>query len=218
MNTKIARYLSITTAIFLFGAALAAAQEPSAEEQLKREQVFRLANQVRKKLLSLTDYGPFDYLSFAIGPANKGYTVTLKGYAARPVLKESAERVVKKVEAVDVVENQIEVLPTSGMDEDIRLEAYVKIYNYPSLSRYNPNRGTPIYGSARSFMNTMEMGISTNPPMGFHPISIIVRAGHIILEGVVDTQGDKVTAGIAANQVRNVFSVTNNLLVPQSGN
>ena len=62
----------------------------------------------------------------------------------------------------------------------------------------------------------MQMGISNNPPMGFHPISIIVKGGNIILEGVVDNEGDKNMAGMQANQVSGVFSVTNNLAVMQS--
>jgi len=214
--------MKIGSAKILLGAALGAlfaaggiaiAQEM---DKQKEEQVIRLANDVRKKILMLSNYGPFDYISFGIAPANKGYTVVLKGYASRPTLKESAENVVKRIEAVALVENQIEVLPTSNMDEDIRLKAYAKIYNTPSLSRYNPNYGTPIYGSARSFRNTMQMGISTNPPMGFHPISIIVKNGNIILEGVVDNEGDKTMAGMQANQVSGVFSVTNNLVALQA--
>ncbi len=199
------------------GAILAAGVAVMAQETGRQDEpVIRLANDVRKKILMLSEYGPFDSISFGIGPAGKGYTVTLKGYASRPILKQSAENVVKRIEVVDVVENQIEVLPTSRMDEDIRLKAYAKIYYSTSLSRYNPNYATPIYGSPRSFRNTMQMGISTNPPMGYHPISIIVKNGNIILEGVVDNEGDKTMAGMLANQVSGVFSVTNNLVVLQS--
>lgn len=199
------------------GLMLAAAGVLFAQEtdKQKQDEVIRIANQVRKKLLMISTYGPFDYITFGIAPGEQGYTVLLKGYASRPTLKESAEREVKRIENVGAVENQIEVLPTSNMDEDIRLRAYTKIYNYPTLARYNPNYGTPIYGSARSFRNTMQMGISTDPPMGFHPISIIVKGGRITLEGVVDNESDKIAAGMQANQVSGVFSVTNNLYVTQ---
>ena len=54
--------------------------------------------------------------------------------------------------------------------------------------------------------------------MGFHPISIIVKNGHITLEGVVDTEFDKNIAGTLAGQVPLAFSVTNNLVVPDMGN
>lgn len=200
------------------GAILAASGLLQAQEmgEQKEEEVIRLTNDVRKKILSLTDYGPFDHIGFGIGPGDKGYTVILKGYASRPLLKDTAEKEVKRIEAVDAVENQIEVLPLSKMDEDIRLRAYAAIYGNTVLSRYGPHRGTPIYGSRRSFANTIQMGISNNPPMGIHPISIIVKNGHIILEGVVNNDGDKDIAGIVANQVSGVFSVTNNLVSLQS--
>jgi osmotically-inducible protein OsmY len=48
------------------------------------------------------------------------------------------------------------------------------------------------------------------------PIRIIVKNGHVTLEGVVDNETDKNTAGIRANGVPGVFSVTNNLLVVPS--
>jgi osmotically-inducible protein OsmY len=213
MNTgTIRRLLCSSLAMMLAAAGMVFAQET---DKQKQDEVIRIANQVRKKILMLGNYGPFDYIAFGVAPGEEGYTILLKGYASRPTLKESAEREVKKIENVGTVENRIEVLPTSGMDENIRLKAYASIYNHPSLSRYNPNYGTPIYGSARSFRNTMQMGISTNPPMGFHPISIIVKGGHIILEGVVDNESDKTVAGMQANQVSGVFSVTNNLYVTQ---
>jgi osmotically-inducible protein OsmY len=45
------------------------------------------------------------------------------------------------------------------------------------------------------------------------PIRIIVKNGNVTLEGVVDSQTDKDTAGIRANSVSGIFSVTNNLMV-----
>lgn len=214
MQTKLSRFLLIALSLSIFSGAEVSAQKDPQREQ---EEIFGLANQVRKKLLMLTEYGPFDYLYFSIKPADKGYAVTLKGYAAKPILQKTAENAVKRIEAVDHVENQIEVLPLSPADEKIRMEAYLKIYNNQSLLRYNPNRGAPVYGSVEGWRRTAMIGISQDPPSGFHPISIIVKGGHLTLEGVVDTEFDKNAAGIAANQVRNVFSVTNNLIVPATG-
>jgi len=48
------------------------------------------------------------------------------------------------------------------------------------------------------------------------PIRIIVKNGHVTLEGVVDNQTDKNVAGIRANGVPDVFTVTNNLQVVPS--
>ena len=57
------------------------------------------------------------------------------------------------------------------------------------------------------------MGITSDPPRGFHAIHIIVKNGHVALEGVVDTAGDKAIAGIQANSTSGVFAVTNDLVV-----
>jgi hyperosmotically inducible protein len=44
-------------------------------------------------------------------------------------------------------------------------------------------------------------------------IHIIVDNGHVTLEGVVDNQMDDTIIRMRANQVPNVFSVTDNLVV-----
>jgi hyperosmotically inducible protein len=102
------------------------------------------------------------------------------------------------------------------MNEDLRMKVYAKIYYNTMLSRYNPNRGTPVYGGSSGLRRTAMIGISQDPPKGYHPISIIVKNGNVILEGVVDNEGDKNIANIQANQVSGVFSVTNNLVVLQA--
>ena len=157
----------------------------------------------------LPNYGVFDNVTFGI----QGSTVYLRGQASRPTLKKSADKVVGKIEGVNEVINEIEVLPTSRFDEDTRAAVYVRIYGHPSLNRYNPNRGTPLFGMDRR----LYMGISSDPPRGAHPIHIVVKKGHVTLEGVVDNEGDKTIAGVQANQVGGVFSVTNNLQAAQSG-
>jgi len=190
---------------------LAAPWVAAAQQQPNQEEITRLANQIRKKIVTLSNYGVFDNITFGIAPGTAGYKVTLKGQASRPTLKDSAERVVKEIELVESVTNEIEVLPTSRHDEDIRLAAYAKIYYHPTLSRYNPNRGTPIYGVQRRAF----MGISTDPPLGPHPIHIIVKNGNITLEGVIDTEMDKSILNVQANSVPGAFSVTNNVVVLQ---
>jgi osmotically-inducible protein OsmY len=195
-------YPVVGVAMVILAAGLIA-QQPAQEE------VYRLANQIRKKIVTLNNYGVFDNITFGISPGNAGYVVTLKGFASRPTLQPSAERVVAGIEMVESVVNEIEVLPTSRQDEDIRLAAYAKIYGHPTLSRYNPNRGTPLYGVRRRAV----FGISNDPPIGPHPIHIIVNKGNIALEGVVDTETDKAIAGVQANSVNGAFSVANNLAV-----
>ncbi len=145
--------------------------------------VERLTNQIRRELVMLPYYGVFDNLAFRLN----GDQVTLMGQVTRPTLKSAAERVVKRIEGVGQVVNQIEVLPLSGQDDTIRLAEYRAIYSKAPLQRYQL-RAVP-------------------------PIHIVVKNGHVTLEGVVASQSDKDLAGMAANGVSGVFSVTNNLRV-----
>jgi hyperosmotically inducible periplasmic protein len=148
---------------------------PQAEERIQRE--------VRHQLLLLPYLTVFDNLAYKV----EGYTVTLLGQVTNPTLKSDAENVVKHIEGVEKVDNQIEVLPTSPMDDGLRRRLYSAIYGYPSLERY----AMPV----------------------IKPIRIIVKNGHVTLEGVVDSEADKNTAGLRANGVPGIFSVKNNLQV-----
>jgi hyperosmotically inducible protein len=132
-------------------------------------------------------YGVFDDLAFRVD----GGTVTLLGAVTRPTLKSDAERVVKRIEGVEKVINEIEVLPLSPMDDQIRMAEYRIIYGDPAISTRYGYRALP-------------------------SIHIIVKNGNVILEGVVANQADKNLIGIKANSVPNVFSVTNNLQVEGS--
>ncbi len=98
---------------------------------------------------------------------------------------------IRKIEGVERVENHIEVLPTSGNDDRLRRDLFIAIYRYGPLQHY---------------------GVGSN-----RPIRIIVNHGNVTLEGVVDRQADKNLAGIRANGVDGVFSVRNNLVVPEKG-
>ena len=175
-----------------------------ASAQQADEATLRLANEVRKRIVTLSNYGVFDNVTFGI----QGSTVVLRGQASRPSLKKSAERVVRNLEQVEEVVNEIEASPTSGMDENIRVAVYARVYGHPALSIYNPNRGVPMYGVRRR----IQLGISNDPPSGPHPIHIIVKNGRVTLEGVVNRESDKNIAGIQANSVSGVFSVSNNIM------
>lgn len=142
-----------------------------------------LVREVRHQLLLLPYYSVFDNLLFKVD----GDKVTLLGQVVRPTLKSDAESAVKGLEGVAAVDNQIEVLPTSPMDDNLRRAVYRALYGDVALSRY---------------------GMSALPS-----IHIIVKNGHVALEGVVDNDTDKNLAGLRANGVPNVFSVTNNLTV-----
>ncbi len=143
-----------------------------------------IAREVRHQLVMLPYYGIFDDLAFRVN----GSTVTLLGTVTNPVLKSDAENVTKHVEGVTQVVNDIEVLPLSPMDNQIRMAEYRAIYGDPTLSTRYGFRALP-------------------------SIHIIVKNGNVTLEGVVANQADKNLIGIRANSVPDVFKVTNNLQV-----
>src|SRR5256885_1402814 len=84
----------------------------------------RLVREVRHELVMLPYYGVFDNLSYKV----EGATVTLMGQVTRTTLKSDAENVVKGIEGVEKVNNQIQVLPLSSMDDRIRLAVYRAIF------------------------------------------------------------------------------------------
>ncbi|MGH8248191.1 MAG: BON domain-containing protein [Gammaproteobacteria bacterium] len=145
--------------------------------------VQRIEKEVLHELRMLPYLGVFDNLAFKVD----GYKVTLIGQVTRETLKKDAERAVKDIEGVEEVDNQIEVLPVSFNDDRLRRRLYRAIYGFGPLQKYS---------------------------LGVHQsIRIIVKNGHVTLEGVVNNQGDKNIAGIRANGVSGVFSVKNNLQV-----
>jgi osmotically-inducible protein OsmY len=180
-------------------------QQPTTPDA-KQQEILRIAKDVRKQIVTLPQYGVFDAVHFAI----QGRTVILRGKASRPTLKSGAENVVKKVEGVERVENQIEVLPLSPNDDRIRAAVYASVYGYPALQRYTSNRGGSRGG--RSIARAAG-GITNDPPIGYHAIHIIVKNGNVTLTGVVDSEGDMAIAEMRANSVSGVFSVENELQV-----
>jgi osmotically-inducible protein OsmY len=125
----------------------------------------------------------FDNINFRVD----GYNITLTGQVTLPTLKSDAEKVVRGIEGVENVDNQIEVLPVSPNDDRLRVALYRAIYGFPSLQRY----ALPV----------------------IKPIRIIVKNGHVTLEGVVNSEADRNLVKLRADGVPAVFSVTNNLCV-----
>lgn len=142
-----------------------------------------LQKEVRHELVMLPTINIFDDLSFRVD----GNTVTLMGQVTEPVKKSDAENVVKRIEGVGQVVNEIEVLPLSPNDDQVRRAMYLTLVRQPQLQKY--------------FMQAVP------------PIRIIVKNGNVTLEGVVANKGDSDFAKITANGVPGVFSVTDNLKV-----
>ena len=146
----------------------------------------RVTREVRHELVMLPQLSIFDNLQYRVD----GGRVTLMGQVRNAVLKDEAEKAVKNIEGVDSVDNRIEILPPSPNDDRIRLQVARAIFNDDRLTRYS-------------------MG-------SLPPIHIIVKGGHVTLDGVVDSEADKNEAGIRANGVPGVFSVDNHLQVQKS--
>lgn len=146
----------------------------------------RLVRDVGHELRLLPYYTVFDNLEYRVD----GYHVELQGQVTRPTLKSDAAAVVRRIEGVESVSNQIEVLPVSFNDDRIRLAVYRAVYSHPALTRYTVQAVPPLH--------------------------IIVKNGHVTLIGVVATEMESNVAKIQANGVPGVFSVTNKLRVEES--
>src|SRR5215467_12094928 len=126
----------------------------------------RVSREVFHELVTLPQLTIFDNLQYKVD----GSKVTLMGQVRDATLKDSAEKNVKRIEGVDSVNNQIEILPTSSNDDRIRRQVARALFNDERLFRYS-------------------MG-------SVPPIHIIVKNGHVTLEGIVNSQGDKDAANV----------------------
>jgi hyperosmotically inducible protein len=180
----IALLAASTTALPNVAAAQAKENKNQRSETKYGEKLYK---EVRHQLVMLPWYSVFDNLAYKVD----GDKVTLYGEVTRPTLKSDAEAAVKSIEGVASVVNNIEVLPPSPMDDQLRRAVYRAIYGDAALSRYS---------------------IQAVPS-----IHIIVKGGNVTLEGVVDNETDKNIANLRANGVPNVFSVKNNLVVAGDG-
>ena len=164
---------------FTFGAAGASAGTTTNAKPLT------LSDQVHHELVMLPWYGVFDNLEYQV----TGSEVTLSGQviSEHATTKDDAGKFVSSIPGVTKVVNNIEVLPPSPFDNQIRRAEFRTVFSQADLGRYT---------------------------MGAIPqVHIIVKNGHVSLEGVVMNQMDKNMAGIFANTVPGVFSVENNLRI-----
>ena len=142
-----------------------------------------LEDKVRHEILMVPYIGVFDNLNYQVDNG----VVTLSGQVTQPVRKTDVERAVKGIPGVIAVNDQIEVLPLSRFDDQIRVRTLRTMLRSAPLDKYF---------------------------QGVQPgIRIIVRNGDVTLDGFVLNDGDRQIASMAANQVPGVFSVTNNLQI-----
>ena len=178
MKMQALKGLAVAAFIVILGASSA-----NASSAAKAHYGDWLTQEVHHQLVLLPFYSVFDNLAYKVD----GSEVTLLGQVTLPTVKIDAENAVKSIEGVTKVVNDIEVLPVSPMDDQIRRAEFRAIYGEPALQRY-------AFGPVP-------------------PIHIIVKGGHVTLEGVVANQADRELVYMRANGVPGVFSVTNNLRV-----
>ena len=139
------------------------------------------AEKVRHELAMMPYITEYDYISFSL----IGTQVILSGWTVRITNRSTAENLVKSIEGVEQVTNNISVLPLGRNDNMIRANARAKLQRM--LSRY-------FWGSGSD-------------------IKIIVKNGDIILLGHVATKADSDIAFIQCNSVAGAFKVFNLLKV-----
>lgn len=192
MKKGLNTFLAAVLALGAAGSAFASSDDQASQQvasSVNQRLEQRLSGQVRHELNMIPQVTVFDNLAYRVD----GGTVTLVGQVRDAIVKDSAEASVKHLEGVQRVDNQIEILPASFNDDLIRRQVARAVFNDSRLFNY---------------------GIQPVPP-----IRIIVKNGHVDLDGVVRTQTDKDDAFIRANGVSGVFSVQNNLQVelPKKG-
>src|ERR1035438_366611 len=123
----------------------------------------KIAKEVRHEILMLPWYSLFDDLEFTV----EGRTVTLSGFVTseHATTKSDAGNVVKRIEGVDKVTNDIKILPPSPLDTRVREQVYATLSQTGGLSRY-------FWEAAPS-------------------LHIIVENQRVTLAGFVDSEGDK---------------------------
>jgi hyperosmotically inducible protein len=172
INNKIWMTLALASASFAPATFAAPTQPPKP-----------LQERVRRELATIPYLSVFDDFYFSVDNG----AVTLMGAVTRPYIKDYAEKSVRNLPGVTSVSDQIEVLPLSSFDDNIRVRTLRAIERTGSLYRYF---------------------------MGVNPsIRIVVKNSNVTLDGFVANAADSQLANMAANRVPNVFSVTNNLRI-----
>jgi hyperosmotically inducible protein len=138
---------------------------------------------IHEKLAALPFHGVFETLNFEM----HGKTVTLSGQVSKESVKQNAESAVRKLDGVETVVNNIEVLPSSRRDDALRMNVYRAIYEKQPLDKYATREAPPIH--------------------------IIVKDGWVTLEGAVDSDADRSLVHLRALEV--TAHVSGNLRVTE---
>ena len=147
-----------------------------------------LVRDVQRTVNRYAFFTVFDDVSVIFDENQEG-TVTLLGSVTEPRKKRDLEKRVVAVDGILEVRNEIEVLPVSTLDNELRYRVARAIYGNSAFWHYAARRHPPIH--------------------------IVVNRGHVTLTGVADTEADRALARVLAAQF-GAFSVTNELTLPST--
>ena len=170
---------TLTTATTAATLTLFVAAAASAQTIRRDTRDFKIAMDIMSVLNRYDRYTVFDDVTANV----KEGVVTLTGKVTNPIKTTEIERHVKRLGGVTEVRNEIQVLPPSKFDDQIRSDVY-----------------NMIYGN----QNFIEYGMLEKPP-----IHIIVEGGQVTLTGIVHSEVDRKLAQSLAMQV--TAKVTNRL-------
>lgn len=142
-----------------------------------------IGSAIATRLRNFVFYTVFDAVHFTV----KNGVVTLRGEVTAPFKAREMATLASRVQGVQAVRNQIQTLPASSSDDQLRQEIGSRIYDNSMFSDY---------------------AIQTNPP-----IHIIVDNGRVTLVGVVQSKVEKMQAEVLARNTFGVFDVRNDLRV-----
>ena len=150
----------------------------------KTDRSAKLHEKIRHELAMMPYVSEFDFISFTLN----GAEVILTGWTVRATNRDTAYNIVKNIEGVETIVNNIEILPLGSFDMQIRAGARAALQRH--LGRY-------FWGSGSD-------------------IKIVVKNGGIILLGTVMNKMDYDIANIQCNSVPNAFHVFNMLRIHPS--
>ncbi len=170
--------ISARLTVGLLLAACVLVQDAVAQRAPRKD--FQIALDILNTVNDYDEYGIFDDVTVYV----KEGAVTLTGKVTMPHKRNEIEKRVKRVRGVGGVQNQIEVLPASQFDDDLRVRIANSIYNNANFWQYSTQKKPSIH--------------------------IIVQGNRVTLTGVVNSDLDRKLAASLARQ-GGAGQVTNNL-------
>lgn len=179
---------SVFVSLFVLGAvpsfaatsaeAATFAQGATAAGQAAERKDLQVFNDIAEQVNRYTQLTIFDSISASVNDGK----VVLTGWVTMPYKRDDLERRVRKVDGITALDNKIGVLPVSQFDDDLRFRIARAIYSHSSFWNY---------------------AAMANPP-----IRVVVNRGHVTLEGVVNSNVERMLArslasGFGAFEVKN---------------